>query len=132
MKITGTINLDVRDISTTYEYGRLILNANNKQVGVQITYEGAELLQAELMKVLPNTNISQCYKNYCEQFMGEHKPDGNSQKLSFDEWFTEYVNVHSLFNEVTEKDLDKQAYLEYYKEGKSPSQAFKEEAILSQ
>lgn len=64
MKIQGTINLDVRDISTTFDYGRVILNAGNKQISVQLTKEAAELLQCELCQVFPHTECSEMYKRY--------------------------------------------------------------------
>lgn len=64
MKIQGTINLDVRDISMTFDYGRVILNAGNKQVSISLTQEAAEQLQYALCEVLPDTTHSKMYRSY--------------------------------------------------------------------
>lgn len=64
MKIQGTINLDVRDISTTFDYGQVVLNAGNKQISIRLTKEAAELLQHELYNVMPHTPHSIAYRNY--------------------------------------------------------------------
>lgn len=64
MKIQGNISLDIRDISLTYDYGRVILNAGNKQVSISLTKEAAEQLQHELYNTLPTTPHSTAYRNY--------------------------------------------------------------------
>lgn len=71
MKIQGTINLDVRDISTTYDYGRVTINAGNKQVSIQLTEEAAEQLQIELLKVLPDTYVSKAERYYSRDSIKE-------------------------------------------------------------
>lgn len=64
MKFTGTINLDVRDLQLTHDYGSIVLNSGNKQISIRITKEAAELLQSYLVDALPNTFFSDTYKRY--------------------------------------------------------------------
>jgi len=78
MKIQGTINLDVRDISTTYDYGRVTLNAGNKQVSIQLTEEAAEQLQIELLGVLPDTQVTKAFKYHMRDSLKEGSEDWNT------------------------------------------------------
>jgi len=55
----------------------------------------------------------------------------NQNKLGFVEWYKELINVYSLFG-ISESNMgDKDNYAEYYNEGKSPVDAYKEEVVLS-
>ena len=55
----------------------------------------------------------------------------NQNKLIFEDWYKELVKVYSLFDISENKMGDKDVYIEYYNEGLSPVDTYKEEVVLS-